>query len=554
MGIESVGGGQASLNLSNSPEPGYTVERGDTLSSIARDHGIALNDLIAANPQIRNPNLIYPDQHVNLPSGAARGGEGTAAAMDVGATASVASTYTGGALDRVQLAQVFHQAGFRGEPLVQMVAIAMRESGGDPRAFNGNAGTGDRSYGLTQINMIGNLGPARREQLGLPSNEALFDPVVNARAAFVLSGNGNDLSPWGGYKGMSNTYNTDMPAARAAVAQAQAEGLLGQPFAGPAASASPAQATAATQPVLREGARGDSVEDLQRSLKAAGFNPGPVDGWFGPQTERAVLSFQSSRGITVDGVVGPQTWGQLHAATSQTLDRGDRGAAVSVLQGRLQDLGYSPGPVDGIFGPRTEAAVKAFQRDRGIAVDGIAGPQTWGQINGSPPPTANPPVVVPEPTGNVPLTNDAATNRAIATLHPEIREQAAQFVNRVEQELGIQLRITSGFRSFAEQDALYAQGRTRPGDVVTNARGGQSNHNYGLAFDVVEVNPNGTVNWNTDWSAIGRVGQSMGFEWGGAWTSFVDRPHFQMTFGLSTSQLLARHNAGQTDGGFVRVR
>lgn len=308
--------------------------------------------------------------------------------------------YDGGRLSDVELAQVFHQAGFRGDNLVAMVAIAKRESGGDPNAYNGNAGTGDKSYGLVQINMIGDLGTARRAQLGIGSNEQLFDPLTNAQAAFRISNNGTDLSPWGGYKGLSNTFNTDLGAARAAVAQAEAQGLLGQPLQGggglaapanPAATATAAAAPASgAQPVLRIGARGEAVKDLQRQLIAAGFNPGPVDGWFGPKTQAAVRAFQHSRGITVDGWVGPQTWGKLgdvggqvggpSAANGGRLAQGASGEPVKELQRLLQSLGYYHGNIGGNFGPQTDAAVRAFQRDRGLAVDGWAGPQTMAAL------------------------------------------------------------------------------------------------------------------------------------------------------------------------------
>lgn len=232
------------------------------------------------------------------------------------------------------------------------------------------------------------------------------------------------------------------------------------------------------------------------------------------------------------------------------LEAGARGAVVSELQRALADGGFEPGPVDGRFGPLTEGAVRAFQGSRGIEVDGIVGPQTWGELGRTATSRTEPAPVA----GEVATTGDAVTDRRIAGLHPEVRATAAAFVNRVEQELGIQLRVTQGFRSFAEQDALYAQGRTAPGDVVTNARGGQSYHNFGLAFDVVEVRADGSVNWDTDWNAIGRVGEAMGLEWGGNWTGFVDRPHFQMDFGLSTTQLNQRIARGETTGGFVDVR
>ncbi|MCD9033447.1 peptidoglycan-binding protein [Luteimonas sp. Y-2-2-4F] len=233
------------------------------------------------------------------------------------------------------------------------------------------------------------------------------------------------------------------------------------------------------------------------------------------------------------------------------LEEGARGPVVSELQRGLAGGGFDPGPVDGVFGPRTGGAVREFQASRGIEVDGIVGRQTWGELGrtASTGPGGAAPV-----SGDVAATGDAATDRRIAGLHPEVRATAAAFVNRVEQELGIQLRVTQGYRSIAEQNALYAQGRTAPGDIVTNARGGSSYHNYGLAFDVVEVRPDGSVNWDTDWAAIGRIGENMGLEWGGNWTRLVDRPHFQMDFGLSTTQLRQRLNSGDTSNGFVNVR
>ena len=97
--------------------------------------------------------------------------------------------------------------GFKGDELVAITAIAGRESNWDPRAFNGNTGTGDQSYGLYQINMLGAMGPERRKQFGISSNEELFDPMVSGRAAYTLTGGGTNFSPWGGYKGKNALYN-----------------------------------------------------------------------------------------------------------------------------------------------------------------------------------------------------------------------------------------------------------------------------------------------------------------------------------------------------------
>lgn len=115
--------------------------------------------------------------------------------------------------------------------------------------------------------------------------------------------------------------------------------------------------------------------------------------------------------------------------------------------------------------------------------------------------------------------------------------------------------ITQAYRSKDEQDKLYAQGRTNKYDrfgkkkpIVTNARGGRSMHNYGLAIDFALVTPDGkTAVWDinkdfdkdgkADWMEVVAEAKKLGFEWGGDWKSFKDYPHFQMTAGLSDSQV-----------------
>ncbi len=146
------------------------------------------------------------------------------------------------------------------------------------------------------------------------------------------------------------------------------------------------------EPELREGASGQAVKTLQQRLLSLGFDPKGVDGAFGPDTLAAVRAFQSHEGIAVDGIVGPQTWGKLEQGQPATgssqpasgsgplLKEGATGSAVAQLQQRLTALGFDPKGVDGIFGPATLAAVKAFQAHEGIAVDGVVGPQTWGRL------------------------------------------------------------------------------------------------------------------------------------------------------------------------------
>ena len=134
-------------------------------------------------------------------------------------------------------------------------------------------------------------------------------------------------------------------------------------------------------------------------------------------------------------------------------------------------------------------------------------------------------------------TGDAATDRKISTLHSSVQDKVKEFILKTDNRFGIKLRVTDGFRTVAAQDKLYAQGRTEPGNRVTNARGGYSNHNFGLAVDVVPMQ-NGQPNFNsTQYPLLGRIGQSVGLEWGGNWKSITDMPHFQDLQGLSLPQL-----------------
>ena len=138
-------------------------------------------------------------------------------------------------------------------------------------------------------------------------------------------------------------------------------------------------------PTLQEGSSGEAVKELQRALQRAGFDPGPIDGEFGPVTAAAVRSFQAAKGLVVDGIVGPQTWSALPSedeGVRPTLQEGSSGEAVEELQRALQRAGFDPGPIDGEFGPVTAAAVRSFQAAKGLVVDGIVGPQTWSALLG----------------------------------------------------------------------------------------------------------------------------------------------------------------------------
>lgn len=147
-------------------------------------------------------------------------------------------------------------------------------------------------------------------------------------------------------------------------------------------------------------------------------------------------------------------------------------------------------------------------------------------------------------------------------LHPILRDEAITILSEIDKATSTAnsfCRYTFTLRSIAEQDGLYALGRTKvnpdgkstkkpKGNIVTNARGGQSMHNYGLAIDIAfVVNKEGswetTKDWDkdgiSDWMEVVRIFKKYGWEWGGDWSSFKDMPHFQKVKGYTTTKLLA---------------
>jgi len=135
-------------------------------------------------------------------------------------------------------------------------------------------------------------------------------------------------------------------------------------------------------------------------------------------------------------------------------------------------------------------------------------------------------------------------SRNINDLHPRVKAMCELFIQHCKAE-GISVTITSTFRDNESQDALYAQGRTAPGKVVTKAKSGESFHNYKLAFDCVPV-VNGVAQWNDNslWSRIGQYGKECGLEWGGDFKSFKDKPHFEKNFGFDWKTLKSRFDKG----------
>ena len=113
-----------------------------------------------------------------------------------------------------ELVELLSAVGFKGERLREAWAICKRESNGRPRAYNGDRSTGDSSYGIFQINMIGDLGVQRRLKFDLESNDELFDPVKNAQIAFYMSNGGNDWSAWNGMTPRAIAWLTEFPSSK----------------------------------------------------------------------------------------------------------------------------------------------------------------------------------------------------------------------------------------------------------------------------------------------------------------------------------------------------
>ncbi|EAD2907461.1 alkaline phosphatase, partial [Listeria monocytogenes] len=119
----------------------------------------------------------------------------------------------------------------------------------------------------------------------------------------------------------------------------------------------------------------------------------------------------------------------------------------------------------------------------------------------------------------------------VSGMNKSVADKTRNVIKKMAKK-GIYLCVAQGYRSSAEQNALYAQGRTKPGAVVTNAKGGQSNHNYGVAVDLCLYTSDGkNVIWESTtsrWKTVVSAMKAEGFEWGGDWKSFKDYPHFEL--------------------------
>lgn len=118
-------------------------------------------------------------------------------------------------------------------------------------------------------------------------------------------------------------------------------------------------------------------------------------------------------------------------------------------------------------------------------------------------------------------------SREISLLHPELQTKCQELIKRCKDE-GIDIVISQTLRTKQEQDEIYAQGRTKPGNIVSNVKYPNSMHCWGVAFDVAVI-INGQASWiAAHFDVVGPIGEALGLEWGGRWQNFPDKPHFQL--------------------------
>ena len=184
----------------------------------------------------------------------------------------------------------------------------------------------------------------------------------------------------------------------------------------------------------------------------------------------------------------------------------------------LEGNGFYRGAIDGDFGPNSHSAAAAFE------AQSLAAAEQRSRF-------------------------DLRTEGNIQTLQPSVQIKAREFLKTVNDRLGnenVVFKIISGTRTYAEQNALFAQGRTKfPGPIVTRARGGQSNHNFGVAWDIGLFVSGQYVPESDLYRKAGTIGKDLGLAWGGDWQSLQDEPHFHA---LPEQQLAAtriRFEAGE---------
>jgi peptidoglycan LD-endopeptidase CwlK len=193
---------------------------------------------------------------------------------------------------------------------------------------------------------------------------------------------------------------------------------------------------------------------------------------------------------------------------------------VLFLQRLLKAQGLYAGDLDGQWGPKTEAAHTAFET-KSAEIAAAMG------------------------------TFDSRSEKNIQTLVLKGQQAARTTLKALGDGAlgsGVVVRILSGTRTYAEQNALYKQGRFgNPGRIVTKARGGQSNHNFGIAWDIGIFANGSYLEQSPLYGKAGPIAlaATLGVEWGGNWKTIVDQPHYQLMTGLKISEVQERFETGQ---------
>jgi len=233
-------------------------------------------------------------------------------------------------------------------------------------------------------------------------------------------------------------------------------------------------------PVLQLGSSGPYVKLLQMDLHGLGynFNNFPINGLLDAKTQQALENYQDEFKLPRTGITDPTTWRIL------TDD-------VKSVQKLLNSRGYNAGYPDGWYGQTTTNAVMKFQSDNGLYPEVDVSPRTRRKLFN------------PYPKDNY---ENRPTSNSISSLNPYVEQLARKFLDLTKAN-GLDVRVIAAFRSWDDSDKLYTQGRTTPGEIGSNARGGESYHNWGLAFDAAPFENDVMSNDVEKFKTMGRLGE-----------------------------------------------
>ncbi len=189
---------------------------------------------------------------------------------------------------------------------------------------------------------------------------------------------------------------------------------------------------------------------------------------------------------------------------------------VLFFQRLLRSEGLYTYELDGIWGPFTEKASNEFEAQADLLKMEI-------------------------------MEFDFRTEKNIRTLALSAQKESRVFMKKIV-AAGVKAKIISGSRTYAEQNQLFRQGRYgNPGPIVTNVRGGRSNHNFGIAWDIgIFTETGGYVTEGAAYDRAAEAGMAETIEWGGDWVSFVDKPHYQLKLGVSLAQIREKFETGES--------